>query len=202
MCGRYYFDIDEKELKAIVEESQRNINENFKAGQIYPTNIAPILTNQGATLAKWGFPKWDNKGVIINARAESLTDKGMFKNLVNSNRCIVPASAYFEWKKVPEDSKLKDKYIIKKQDSILYMAGLYNVFKDKHHNEQLCFFNKPLNNIFQYTIITKGANKYVTYVHNRMPLIFNKEEMHAWLQGEDLQDLLHNNNTVLEYSIS
>lgn len=202
MCGRYYFDIDEKALKEIVEEAQRNIDVEFKPGEIFPTNIAPIIIGHGITLAKWGFPKWDGKGVVINARVEGLAEKRMFKNLVNTNRCIVPASAYFEWKKISEDSKLKNKYIIKKPDSILYMAGLFNIFEDTHSNKQLSLFSKPLINLLQYTIITTDANSSVSYVHDRMPLILDKYEMQAWLQGENLNNLLHNNNTALEYFIS
>ncbi len=201
MCGRYYFDIDEKELKEIVEEIQKNIDVNFKAGEIYPTDMAPIITSQEVMFAKWGFPKWDGKGMIINARVEGLNEKRMFKNLISSNRCIVPAAAYFEWKSFSDNSNFKNKFIIKKPDSILYMAGLYNTFEDKHSNEQLSLFSKPINNMLNYTIITKAANISVSYIHERMPLIFNKEEMLSWLQGEDLYELLDNNNPELEYFI-
>lgn len=199
MCGRYYFDIDEKELKEIVEEAQNNINKDFITGEIYPTNTAPIITAQGTTLAKWGFPKWDGKGSIINARVETLGERKMFKNLINSNRCIVPASAYFEWKIISETSKLKNKYIIRKPNSILYIAGLYNSFKNS--NEQLSIFDDTSIETMQYTIITKKANTSVSYIHDRMPLIFNKKEMHAYLHVEDLNALLNNNNVILEYAI-
>lgn len=101
MCGRYYFDIDEKELIEIVEKVEENLYGDFKTGEIFPTNIAPIITDKGIALAKWGFPKWDGKGVVINARAEGLTDKMMFQNLITSNRCIIPASGFFEWKQDP-----------------------------------------------------------------------------------------------------
>lgn len=195
MCGRYYFDIDEKELQEIIEEVQSNLNKkDYKTGEIYPTNIAPIITKQGIALAKWGFPKWDNKGVVINARAEGISDKRMFKNLVNSNRCIIPASAYYEWNN-------KNKYIFKKDDSILYMGGLYNNFYDKKY-EQLSIFDANNKDYTAFTIITKEANSYVSNIHDRMPLIFTKEEMQAWLHGEDLKYLLNNNDACLEYSIS
>ncbi|HOA20327.1 MAG TPA: SOS response-associated peptidase family protein, partial [Sedimentibacter sp.] len=113
MCGRYYIDIDNEEFKKILEEAQRNIYENFKGGEIFPTNIAPIYIEDDnkikPLLAKWGFPKWDGKGVIINARAETLNEKLMFKKLSSSNRCIVPASFYYEWK---QEEKGKHKYKI------------------------------------------------------------------------------------------
>ena len=42
MCGRYYIDIDNEEFKKILEEAQKNIYENFKTGEVFPTNISPI----------------------------------------------------------------------------------------------------------------------------------------------------------------
>lgn len=198
MCGRYYFDIDEKELKEIVQEVQKNNNSEFKTGEIFPTNIAPIITNTGATLAKWGFPKWDSKGVVINARSEGLENTRMFKNLVNTNRCIIPASGFFEWKVKSDNTKQKDKYYFKRPDSALYMAGLFNIFSDK--SEQLSLFDTNKEPI-SYVIITKDANKYMAGIHDRMPLIYNKEEMHAWLNGENFDFLVNTNNAVLENSV-
>ena len=197
MCGRYYFDIDEKELKEIIEEVEKNLHKEFKTGEIYPTNVALIITKQGATLAKWGFPKWAGKGVVINARAEGISEKRMFKNLSKSNRCIIPASAYFEWKKV--DNK-NNKYKFKKDDSMLYMAGLYNNFYEKK-NEQLSLFNINSKDYTAFTIITKEANSYVSSIHDRMPLIFTKKEMEHYLHGENIDFLLAENNCRLSYSL-
>ena len=49
----------------------------------------------------------------INARAESLTENKMFRDLLKGNRCLVPASGFFEWKhegkrKVPFYIHVKD----------------------------------------------------------------------------------------------
>jgi len=175
VCGRYYFDIDEKELKEIVQEVEKNLYGEYKKGEIFPTNIAPIITDNSVKLAKWGFPKWSGKGVVINARAEGLTDRRMFRNIVNTHRCIIPASGFFEWKQ--NTSGAKDKYYFKRPGSALYMAGLYNTFNDKA--EQLSLFDTDKEPI-SYVIITKDANKYMAGVHDRMPLIYNKEEMHAF----------------------
>ena len=188
MCGRYYIDIDNKELKKILEEAQKSIYENYKTGEIFPTNIAPIYIEDDnkikPLLAKWGFPKWDGKGVIINARAESLNEKQMFKRLVSQKRCIIPASYYFEWKK---EAGGKDKYRIMNPDSNIYMAGLYNLVTDKE-NKQISLFES--NRDIYYTIITRQANSSVSHIHSRMPLIFNRDEMDEWLRGHDIDDLL------------
>lgn len=199
MCGRYYFDIDDKDLKEIVQEVEKNLHSEYKKGEIFPTNIAPIITNAGASLAKWGFPKWDNKGVVINARSEGLENTRMFKSLVNTKRCIIPASGFFEWKS-HSGAKKKDKYYFKRSNSALYMAGLFNTFHSKM--EQLNMFDiETEENQASYVIITKSANEYMAGIHDRMPLIFDKEEMRAWLNGENFDFLLQTNNAVLENSV-
>ena len=145
-------------------------------------------------LAKWGFPKWDGKGTIINARAESINEKQMFKKLQN-NRCTVPASAYFEWKEKSLGSKAKDKYIIKKQNSILYFAGLYNIIP-KHNTDQLSLFDTNDLDIY-YTIITKDADSSVSHIHNRMPVIFDNNDMNDWLSGKSINNMVKNNNELI-----
>ena len=193
MCGRYYIDIDNDEIKRILKEAQKNIYENYRTGEIFPTNIAPIYieddNNMKPLLAKWGFPKWDGKGVIINARAETINEKPMFKKLLLSKRCIVPASYYFEWKQA---EKGKDKYKISKPGSNIYMAGLYNIVSDK--SDQLSLFDEKTN--IYYTIITRRANESVAYIHNRMPLIFDAEEMFDWLGGKSISELMKSDHVL------
>lgn len=203
MCGRYYIDIDMKEIKKILEEAERNIYRDFKIGEIFPTNIAPIYIQDEEAmrpiLAKWGLPKWDGKGTIINARAETVDQKPMFKKLMKSTRCLVPASAYFEWKEIPSN-KEKEKYIIKKHDSLLYFAGLYNVVP-KHKEEQLSIFNSNSNEYDMfYTILTKDADKSISHIHNRMPVIFDKLEISDWLEGKSINEM-HNKEIELESEI-
>ena len=193
MCGRYYIDIDNEEFKKILEEAQRNIYENYKTGEIFPTNIAPIYIEDDnkmkPLLAKWGFPKWDGKGIIINARAETLNEKQMFKRLISSNRCIVPASYYFEWKK---EEHGKDKYKINKPGSNIYMAGLYNIITDT--NNQLSLFDEKKD--IYYTIITRNSNDSVSHIHSRMPLIFNIEEINKWLKGQSINELMKSDHML------
>jgi len=199
MCGRYYMDIDEKEFKKAVEEAEKNIYEECKTGEIFPSNIAPIYIKDEANMrpifAKWGFPKWDKKGIVINARIESLENKQMFKNLVGLNRCIVPASAYYEWKSDNSNGKIKTKYIFKKPDTLLYMAGLYSVVQNQE-NKQLSLFNENPMDIY-YTIITKEANFSVSQIHNRMPLIFDQHEMYDYLEGRSISELAEKSNAIL-----
>lgn len=127
----------------------------------------------------------------------------MFKKLIVSNRCTIPASAYFEWKENTQNNKLKDKHIIKKSNSMLYFAGLYNIVP-KHKSDQISMFDTCENekdvDIF-YTIITKEANSSVSYIHDRMPLIFDKLEIDEWFSGKSIDELIKKNNNELYNSI-
>ncbi len=192
MCGRYYIDDEEDiiEMREIIQE----LNEHFKdtpelaamkTGEIFPTNIVPILTAEGsnkrADLMKWGYPRWDGSGVIINARAETAIDKPMFKKGIESKRCIVPTTGFFEWKHENEKAK-KDKYLLRlKDDPMLYLAGIYNTYKDKDGNPYSCFI-----------ILTTSANDSVKPIHNRMPVVLTESNKDIWLHDGQLSKMLLN----------
>lgn len=201
MCGRYYIDI--KEFKKIINEAEKNLYGDSNIGEIFPSNIAPIYiqdeNKMKPILAKWGFPKWDGKGIIINARAETLLSKRNFKNISQNNRCIVPASYFFEWKKA-NNSKNKNKYILKSSKSILYMAGLYNEFTPVE-NKQISLFDVTPTRDICYTIITKDANDSMSQIHNRMPLILEKDEIDDWFNGKHIEELIKQNDFKLEYEL-
>ena len=86
MCGRYYIEDDETiaEMRKIFDEiNQRYQNtpqrDAWKTGEIFPTDTAPVLIGEKDAaqpiLMKWGYPKWQGSGVIINARAETADEK-------------------------------------------------------------------------------------------------------------------------------
>lgn len=202
MCGRYYFDLEDERLKKIlsnIEYSSEGFDFGFKTGEVFPTNIVPIITPHGIILAKWGFPRGDKKGIVINARMESLRDRMMFRDIVDTKRCIVPASAYFEWKKTSEGSEEEGRYIIEKEDSILYMAGLYDTFSETA--KQLSLLENSGGTEYRaFTIITKDASSTISNIHHRMPLILNKEKAEKWLKGEELSNIKSNDEQDIFYS--
>ena len=109
MCGRYTVFTEEEviEMREIINEvNQRYINTPehaaMKTGEIFPTNIAPVLALEKnaleAMLMNWGFPKWQGEGVIINARSETAMEKPMFRNSLGTRRCVIPSTGFYEWK--------------------------------------------------------------------------------------------------------
>lgn len=70
-------------------------------------------------LLAWGFPRFDKKGVVINARAETAPDKPMFRKCLEQRRCVIPSTGFYEW----AADKTKYRFRLPGEDA-LYMAGL------------------------------------------------------------------------------
>ena len=127
-------------------------------------------------MMQWGLiPHWvkDLKKSMhpINAKAETLAEKPMFRGLLKNKRCLIPASGFYEWKK---DGTRKIPYYIHLKESPLFaFAGLYDVWYDG--------FNAAHPT---YTIITTDANKLVAPLHDRMPVILKQEDENRWLAGD------------------
>lgn len=179
MCGRYYVDPEmAEEMIRIIQEVEQKLNTSPRVGEIFPTNEAPVLRlengRRSAALMKWGFPKWDGKGSIINARSETALEKRMFKKPLMENRLVIPTTGFYEWK-TREDNK-KEKYLFRKtSENMLYLAGFYGDFKGEN-----CF-----------TILTTSANDSMQYYHNRMPVLLGGDEIDEWLEGVSLNEMLH-----------
>ena len=171
MCGRYYIEIEDKELQDIFRAVEKNLqareNENMQTGEIYPTNIVPAVAAAGILPMQWGFPRYDGKGTIINARTETVNEKPMFTGPFRSFRCLLPASNYFEWQSV---GTKKIKYRMHQPGSgVIFLAG---VARDNANDE----FPK-------FVILTRPAAPGIAYVHDRMPLILPRHLHEAWLRG-------------------
>lgn len=199
MCGRFiiFSEAEEREFRDIVEEVDRKYGEDSikKDAEIFPTDVSPVVTyNEGlkdVNLFKWGFPNFKGGSVIINARCETLLDRPMFREAFRSNRCLIPATAFFEWKKTSDGKK--EKYIISSSDSsFFYMAGLYKDFKDKE--------GKPYKG---FVIITTSAGSKMSQIHERMPvMLMKRDEIEMWADSSfndlsKLDRLLSSNDNIL-----
>ena len=170
MCGRYYIDPDSDDLEiarilASVKCSKREGSDAcvVKTGEIFPTDVVPALTVKAAMPMKWGFGFNDKKARVINARLETVAEKPMFRQAFLKQRCLIPASFYFEWKK--EETK-KQKIAIGTGKTI-FMAGLYRFEDDT---------DLPV-----FVIVTRPAVSDIAGIHDRMPLILPEECREAWV---------------------
>ena len=132
-------------------------------------NIFTVVEKGGKpqlTKAMWGIhPIWSDKKslLIFNSRAESISEKPMFAKLLKAGRCVIPATGYFEWKKIDEKHKQPYFFTLKNQD-LFFFAGLYQSGENP-----------------SCTIITTSPNPKAMEVHNRMPVILTKNAITNWL---------------------
>lgn len=103
MCGRYSLFNDKEivDIAQIIQEVESRYGTAVNTGEIYPTNLAPVLIGGDVhpEPARWGFPKFNGSGVIINARAETAAEKPTFKTSLLTRRCAVPTTGFYEWDK-------------------------------------------------------------------------------------------------------
>ena len=171
MCGRFSVYIDDEELKNRFPNHDVTPFQEVKVTNFAPTMEMPVIIENQVVNMKWGLiPSWSqNKSFankLINARGETLLEKPSFKNLVNTQRCIVPSNGFYEWDPV---SKLP--YFVKPADSsLMNFCGLHTLWMDENR--------RPVNT---FTIITTKSNKIMSKIHNRMPVILEKGSEEKWL---------------------
>lgn len=189
VCGRYYVDEETaREINEIVgyadervrrmaaaqkparaqktDRAEKAVREKLqlRAGDIHPTQEAPVLVAAGGelrwSLQRWGFPGFQEKQVIFNARSESALEKRMFRESTQNRRIVVAATWFYEW------NRRKEKNIFYRKDqAVLFMAGIYSRYRDGE----------------RFVILTTQANASMQPVHDRMPLLLEKDEVIPWI---------------------
>ncbi len=175
MCGRFY--VDDDTLKEIEKLVKRIDNKRAKTGDVHPSEPAMVLRAGNskivAEVMEWGYHSPVDGKLMINARAETVQERPMFRNDYEERRCIIPANKFYEWKKI--NSKSKEKYEFYILEQKLYLAGIY---KKTPQGER-------------FTILTKNAEGCMKEIHHRMPVILPGDELERWLySAKDAKRLL------------
>jgi putative SOS response-associated peptidase YedK len=189
MCGRYsLICTDDLGNRFRVYEPTIGCRSRFN---VAPSQVMPVVVQrEHAELVpmEWGLvPHWARDLAAarrpINARAETLTERPMFRGLLRHNRCLVPASGFYEWKR--DGTGRKQPYYLRLKDAGLFaFAGLYDVWHDMDGSA-----------LATYTLVTTVANEVVSPLHDRMPVILRREDEEGWVSGspppaDELHDLL------------
>jgi putative SOS response-associated peptidase YedK len=169
----------------------------FASGFQFPswniiTNAPNLEQMRWGLLPKWyGGSNWMGFAAkTLNARQETCTEKASFRHLVQSHRCLIPSSGFFEWQ---SQGKLKIPYFIQDiKQPIFSIAGLFDTWLNPSTGAQEKTF----------TILTTEANALMAQIHNakqRMPLILARDEESGWLNGTlALRDVSNRENIELE----
>jgi len=187
MCGRFVASTPVSTLVSVFDvevEAGTGAPELRPSWNVAPTNRISAIRDVGGhrrlDTFVWGLmPPWRRSAgassPLINARAESVTEKPSFRNLVPAHRCVVPMTGYYEWLTTKE-AKRKIPYFIARRDGApLGVAGLWDAGdSDSGDHPRAC-------------IITVAANPRLAEIHDRMPAILDGDSLAAWLEGDAVE---------------
>ena len=164
-----------------------------------PTKQAPVILTRARRgeadadptrqlrLLTWGLvPSWSKDVKVglrmINARSETLLEKSSFAPAAAARRCLVPADGWYEWQVSPTSVDAKGKprkqpfFVHRSDGGPLAMAGLYEFWRDRSLDE-----DDPNAWLTSYAIITSAAEPGLDRVHERQPLVLEREDWADWL---------------------
>lgn len=205
MCGRYYVDDETaREIRRLIlkldQRFQKKSDQNMAkepaqktdaglfhgpaaaSAAVFPSQKAMVIMGRERHLEAeqmvWGFPRFDGRGLLINARAETAAERRTFRESVLHRRCVIPAKGFWEW------NKSKEKFSFERRDSqVMFMAGCYDCFDGQD----------------RFVILTTEANPSVKPVHDRMPLILERNELEDWVTDDSAAEyFLHKTPALLE----
>jgi putative SOS response-associated peptidase YedK len=182
VCGRF-----------TLRSSPESITEHFdldEPPELEPRyNIAPGQTvlalraeaARGTRVAerlRWGLvPPWADSAAVgqrmINARAETLSEKPAFRAAFRDRRCLIPADGFYEWRKA--SGSPKQPYLFERPDGAPFaFAGLFESWREGEKDA-----------VWSCTIVTTEANEVLAGVHARMPVILDARDYRLWLDPEN-----------------
>ncbi len=167
MCGRFgLFDgIDDLAWHFNLQAEQ--LGDYAPRWNIAPTT--PILTVAAGNvprIIRWGIPGNRGNRPLFNARSETVHRLPSFRDGFRSARCLVPASGFYEWRKLPDGAR-SPVWIHRTDEKPLAFAGIIG-----GQNEPAA------------AIITTEPNSLMAPIHNRMPVILEPEDYHQWLHDD------------------
>jgi putative SOS response-associated peptidase YedK len=169
MCGRFTLTTPGETLaEAFGLDEPPDLQPRYNIAPMQPIAVVrriPAGAPKSMSILRWGLvPAWSKeprgRTLLINARAESLTDKSVFREPFERRRCLIPADGFYEWRHV---NGVKEAFLVRKADGRPFaLAGL----------EGTC------------TIVTTEPNERLREIHDRMPVILERDEWNRWLDPE------------------
>ena len=190
MCGRFYVEPEDeyfRELEKRIESSpllgrfhgkMPATAEGAYGGEVFPENVVPVLApnragEQSVFPMQWGFVLPASGGArrprMINARSETASQKPLFRDSWAQRRCVVPATAYYEWEHHLDfrgRPQVGAKYRIRPRDGgRVYLAGLYRMEAG----------------LPAFVVLTRAPAADLFWMHDRMPVMLPESSLGAWL---------------------
>lgn len=142
---------------------------NATPGMLLPVVVEGSSRQPHVRPMRWGLLQRNGDGPNpINARAETLLQKPMFRMPFRRTRCLIPATGWYEWK--TEGGRRRPWYLTTTDHALFTLAGLYDAWRDEDGEI-----------VASYCIITTRPADTIAHVHDRMPVILRPEDEARWL---------------------
>jgi len=188
MCGRYALTTS---VELLVELFGLAGYVDLEARyNVAPTQDAPVVRVNRETgernmeMLRWGLiPRWAKDAGVgaraINARSETVAEKPTFREAMRARRCLVPADAFYEWKKNGgRGSREKQPFCIRLRDGGPFaLAGLWERWCPPAPEGE----PEDAPAIESFTVLTTSPNALVEPLHDRMPVIVEPKDFERWL---------------------
>jgi putative SOS response-associated peptidase YedK len=164
MCGRFTLTRPAREVSNFLGVEAPEIAPRYN---IAPTQPVLTLRQSGVSLLRWGLvPSWAEDisiGVrMLNARAETVTEKPAFRCAFARRRCLIPADGFYEWQ---THGKKKQPIHFRPKAGLFALVGVWERWQD----------------LESFALLTTEANELVSMAHDRMPVVLPREKWSAWL---------------------
>jgi putative SOS response-associated peptidase YedK len=185
VCGRY-----------LRRSDKQRFAEAFRVGQlpeglilppdynIAPATFQPVIRlnrdsgEREIVMMRWGLIPYFAKSLAefkgfatVNAKAETVQDRALWRVPFQKRRCLVPADGFYEWQKLAAKQKKPFAYMLRSGQPFAF-AGLWDAWKDPASGEWLQSF----------VILTTTANELTGTIHDRMPVILHPRDYDRWLE--------------------
>jgi putative SOS response-associated peptidase YedK len=177
MCGRIFEIYTAEDLSSRYLDGDPVGLDLAPTYNLCPTEESPVLRvaagKRKLERMRWQLvprtePAFSTKLSTINARSESVFNSRLYGDIVRSQRCIVPISGFYEWKR--SGASKRPFKILMRDMPIMSVAGIWDAWRADGKEER-----------FSFSILTTSANEVMRSIHDRMPVILDPKDEEAWL---------------------
>jgi putative SOS response-associated peptidase YedK len=191
MCGRYTLIANAEAIRLLFELpafDERLVVPRYNIAPTQPIAIVRIGPKRRRELVpvRWGLiPAWAKDPrtlpLMINARAEGISERPAYQWGFKYRRCLVPASGFYEWQRQGRGPKrpflASAGPVTSEGQSLIAFAGIWETFLGADGSE-----------IDTAAIVTTDANAYLAPIHDRMPVVIAPKDFETWLSAETSLD--------------
>lgn len=185
MCGRFTITLEPADYQEELDvgEFPLDFQPRYNVAPTQPVAAVRDAESRRVEWFKWGLiPAWAKDASIgarmINARSETLAEKPSFKQAFARRRCLILSDGFFEWYRPADQLPSTPYYITLKEKKPFAFAGLWERWQLPGQQETL-----------SCTIITCAANELISPLHDRMPVILDRETVWQWMSGEPMDQI-------------